>query len=52
MSFVYTLVNLETIVEDKLKPHNTIAHTHAKILVGKLERQVSCGDTNDEIVDP
>ena len=28
-----------------------IRHTHAKILVGALGRQVSQGDTNDEIVD-
>ena len=32
-------------------PHNTIEHTHAMILVSTLEWQVSCGDTNDEVVD-
>ena len=29
-------------------PHNTIEHTHAKILVSALERQVSSDDTYGE----
>ena len=32
-------------------PHNIINHTHAKILVSAIERQVSWGDTDDEVVD-
>ena len=32
-------------------PHNTIEHTHSKILISTLERQVSWGDINDEVVD-
>ena len=31
-------------------PHNTIEHTHAKISLRTLERQVSQGDPNDEVV--
>ena len=31
-------------------PHNTIGHTHAKILVNALERQVSRGDTYGELI--
>ena len=31
-------------------PHNTIEHTHAKILVSALERRVSWGDTAGEVV--
>jgi hypothetical protein len=30
-------------------PHNTIEHTHAKILVSALEHQVSLDDTYGEI---
>ena len=30
--------------------HNIIEHTHAKMLVSALERQVSGGDTYDEVV--
>jgi hypothetical protein len=33
------------------EPRNIIEHTHAKLLVSALERQVSWGDTNDEVVD-
>ena len=51
MSFVYTLVNLQTIVQHMHKPHNTIEHTRAKILVSALERQVSWGDIDDKVVD-
>ena len=29
--------------------HNIIEHTHAKILGSALQRQVSWGDTNDEV---
>ena len=32
-------------------PHNIIEHTHAKILVIALERQVSQGDTKAKVVD-
>ena len=32
-------------------PHNNIEHTHAKILLIAFERQVSWGDTNNEVVD-
>jgi hypothetical protein len=32
-------------------PHNTIKHTHFKILASALECQVSQGDTNGEVVD-
>ena len=31
--------------------HRIIDHTHAKILVTALERQVSWGDSNGEVVD-
>jgi hypothetical protein len=31
-------------------PHNTIEHTHAKILVSAFERQISWGGIIDEIV--
>ena len=30
---------------------NIIERTHVKILLSGLERQVSWGDTNDEVVD-
>ena len=51
MSFVVTIVNLKAILLHRPTPHNTIEHTHAKILVSALERQVSLGDTNDEVLD-
>ena len=35
------LVNLSTIVEYRHPPQNIIEHTHAKILVSALKRQVS-----------
>ena len=31
-------------------PSDTVEHTHAKILVSAPDRQVSQGDTNDEVV--
>ena len=37
--------------DDILKHSSTIQHTHAKILVGPLELQVSWGDSNGEVVD-
>ena len=36
--------------DDILEQPNIIEHTHAKILVGPLEHQVSQGDTNGEVV--
>ena len=32
-------------------PHNTIEHTHAKLFISALGRQVSQGDTHGEVVD-
>ena len=32
------------------EPHNNIEHTLAKILIKTLARQVSRGDTHDEVV--
>ena len=32
-------------------PHNNIEHTHVRLIVSALERQVSQGDTNGEVVD-
>jgi hypothetical protein len=31
--------------------HNIIEHTRAKMLISVVERQVSWGGTNDEVVD-
>ena len=45
------LVTLKIVMQHKRTPHNTIGRTNAKILVSALDRQVSCGDTNDEVVD-
>ena len=37
MPILYTLVKLYTIVELRHPRHNTIEHTHAKILVSALD---------------
>ena len=34
-----------------MKGEGIIEHTNAKILVSALEREVSWGDTNNEVVD-
>lgn len=48
MSFVYACSQL---VADCVTWGYTIEHTHAKISTSALERQVSSGDTNDDVVD-
>jgi hypothetical protein len=48
VSFVYACSQL---VVDCVTLGYTIEHTHAKISASALERQVSSGNTNDEIVD-
>jgi hypothetical protein len=49
--FVYTFSQLIDHCVTWHTPHNTIGHTHAKMIVTALERQVSLGDTTGEVID-
>ena len=49
--FVYTIVRSQIVIQHRHIPYIITKHIHAKILVSALERQMSCNDTNNGVVD-